>query len=65
MVEEVFVAVILCSRDLVCEEVGCVEGVFLRMARSELEDEIEQLIDRSTFDDICRYFIRLQGGEAW
>jgi hypothetical protein len=64
VVEEVFVAVVLRTRDLVREEVGRIEGVFLRMARSELEDEIEQLIDRSTIDDIWRYFVRLQGGKA-
>jgi hypothetical protein len=41
MVEELLIALLLRTRDLVREEVGCVDGVFLGMARSEIEDEIE------------------------
>ena len=41
VVEELFIAVLLRAHDLVREEVRCVDGVFLGVARSELEDEIE------------------------
>jgi hypothetical protein len=41
MVEEFFVTVLLSTYDLVGEEVGCVNGVFIGMGWSELEDKIE------------------------
>lgn len=41
MVKELLVAFHLRTRDLVREEVGCVDGVFLGVAWSESEDEIK------------------------
>ena len=60
MGDEFLVAVYMCVRNLVREQVGCIDGIFLGVARSKLEDEIEQLIDRSMFDNVGRYLVRLQ-----
>jgi hypothetical protein len=58
--EEFLVAVHLCARDLVRDKVRVVDGVYLRVGWPELEDEIEQLIDLPTFDNVNGDLVRLQ-----
>lgn len=60
VVEELLIALLLRTRDLVREEVGCIDGIFLRVAWSELEDEIKQFIGSPVFDDIGGDFVRLE-----
>ena len=60
MVAELLIAFHLCAHDLVREEVGRVDGVFFGMVWSVLEDEIEQFVGGSVFDNICGDFVRLE-----
>lgn len=64
MVEELFVALLLCAHDLVREEVGRIDGVFYGVARSVLEDEIEQFVGGSVFNNIGGNFVRLEDSPA-
>ena len=45
------------------EEVGCIDGVFFGVSRSELEGRIKQFIERATVDNIFGDVVRLQ--ERW
>ena len=60
MAEKFLVAVLLRTRDRMRKEVWGVYGILIGMARSELEDEIEQFIDSSMFDNIGGDFVCLE-----
>ena len=65
MVEELLIALLLCAYDLLCEEVGRVDGVFFGVARSVLEDEIKQFVGGSVFNGIGGDFVRLEDSPEW
>ena len=61
MGEEFLVAISLRTRDLVREEVWRVYRILLGVARSELEDKIEQFIGGSMLNNIGGDIVRLAG----
>lgn len=65
VVAEVFVALPLGTCDPVRKEMRCVDGVFLWVARSELEDEFKQLVRSPLFDNIGGNFVRLEENPMW